>query len=104
MNNTAHFSPAHSRHFPLPMILRPAPSDPELIELPEAGLTVRQNLTYFSRRYRSSSIVLEKRIGYICKALRLYSFMDRKYADCSIAQKLLAQKARRWIDSGDNIP
>lgn len=89
---------------PLSLIHKHPTAGSGLIELPEKELTVRQNLTYFCRRFPSSSIVLEKRIGYICKALCLYEFMDRKYADCTVAQKVLAQRAHAWIDSEEEIP
>ena len=103
MNNTACTSRTSSGVFPLSILSKDIQPESELIELPEAKRTVRQNLTYCSRRYPSSSIVLEKRIGYICKAMNLYGFMDQKYEDCTVAQKILAQKARRWIDSGEPI-
>ena len=102
MDNTA-LSQHITTESPLSLIHKKLPAESGLIELPEKELTVRQNLTYFSRRFPSSSIVLEKRIGYICKALGLYEFMDRKYAACSVAEKVLAQRAREWIDSENEI-
>lgn len=102
MNNTA-LSQHIASENPLTLIRKKSAPDFSLIELPEKDLTVRQNLTYFSRRFPSSSIVLEKRIGYICKALDLYKFIDCKYAACSVAEKVLAQRAQEWIDSEAEI-
>lgn len=103
MDNTAR-TQRIPEELPLTIIRKNPTPDSGLIELPEKELTVRQNLTYFCRRFPSSSIVLEKRIGYICKALNLYDFMDTKYANCSRNQKLLAQRAHAWIDSDEEIP
>ena len=103
MENTA-ISPTPTATHPLALLRRSANPDAGLIELPEAHLTVRQNLTYFSRRFPASSTVLEKRIGYICKALNLYSFMDMRYSECSVFQKVLVRHAHQWIDSDEEIP
>lgn len=102
MDNTA-LSPQIATESTLSLIRKRSLPDSSLIELPEKELTVRQNLTYFSRRFPSSSVELEKRIGYICKVLQLHKFIDHKYAACSVAEKVLAQRAREWIDSEDEL-
>lgn len=102
MDNTA-LSQHIATESPLSLIRKKSSPDSSLIELPEKELTIRQNLTYFSRRFPSSSIELEKRIGYICKVLNLYGFIDHKYAACSVVEKVFAQRAREWIDSEAEI-
>ncbi|MFR8012148.1 MAG: hypothetical protein ACLU8W_10385 [Clostridia bacterium] len=102
MDNTA-LSQHNTSESPLSLIRKKSSPESSLIELPEKELTIRQNLTYFSRRFSSSSVELEKRIGYICKVLNLYGFIDHKYAACSVTEKFLAQRAQEWIDSETEI-